>query len=294
MIEDTDSIAIYGEHGGYLGQFYFSFYDFFSSKDKNLFLKRLELAHDKNKILFIHLAKTAGSSIINHFGEYYYSYHPPSLYSKLAVERNTFIRSHVKRSSLEDFNLSDASKITFFRNPKDRIISLYYYSRYNNMHEFPDSLDLLGYLKSRNGFVGEGNFDFYIDNIYTRYFTSRNIKTGDEIRKSDVDEALKYIKTLDFIGITENFDEDLDRLSDYYYMPKPQKKIIANSFKQNNIVYEKRTKKKMEREAIAPEIERELDRLTKYDYIIYNAAKKIRDEQVKKWKAGEMKRAMGD
>ncbi len=53
-------------------------------------------------------------------------------------------------------------------------------------------------------------------------------------------------------------------------------------------------KKELVKEPITPEIEKELDRLTKYDYIIYNAAKKIRDEQVKKWKAGKMKRAMGE
>ncbi|MCH9754219.1 MAG: sulfotransferase family 2 domain-containing protein [Alphaproteobacteria bacterium] len=267
-----------------------------SVEDKNLSDKRIKFKDSGNKIIFMHLAKTAGTSVIENFSKFYPSFSPSSFTCKdnPKVQRNVFIRSHnIKAFILPKFNLQNKSKITFFRDPRDRILSLYYYM-ISNSKKYPTSFTLLEYLNLKEKYLGDNERDLFIDNIYTRYFISRDIKTGEEITQNDIDEAISYLKTLDFIGITENFDEDLDRMSDFYYLPRPEKKVVLNSFNKNKVEYKKKMKKELVKEPITPEIEKELDRLTKYDYIIYNAAKKIRDEQVKKWKAGKMKRAMGE
>lgn len=246
----------------------------------------------EDKILFMHIAKSGGSSIISHFKKFYPSYYEPHLRKKdqCIIDCSLFVRSHVKRIELENFNLLHTKKFIFFRDPKERILSLYYYSKVHGNPPMPQDMDLRKFLQPawKRHPSSLSNYYAYMYNNYLTYLVNREIKESevkDDVSEKDIEDAISYLKTFDFIGFTENFDEDFKLLSDMYSIPRPEGSIKDNSFEINSEIYKKREGKDLIKEAITPEIDRELDRLTKYDYIIYNAAKKISKEKREKWRA---------
>lgn len=273
---------------------------FSKDSDIELFLSREKMRTKFKKIVFFHLPKTAGTSIWLHFNKFY----PGANESYDEIKSKTketgtipynyfYVQSHFNRIALQAIGLSKDSKFVFFRDPKKRILSDYYFLKINALRNNPDTkTSLLEFLKDSNERF-ENSSGHMKNNIYARYLINRN-PASEDLSENDIKEALEYLDAFDFIGITENSDEDLERLSDFYYLPKMKNLERHNVFHNNISRYKKKHNVSISIEPITPEIDRELDRLTKYDYIIYNEAKKIRDEQASKWRAGEMKRAMGD
>jgi|GEM_PF-2745617 len=276
--------------GGYL-------YKNFNREHVRLFIKRQEIINSGEKIVFFHIPKTGGSNIsanIFDAGYYpslsvYFQHMEEKLFKKDESVNFTIIRSHFSRNLLSKTNIKASKKILFLRDPKERIISDYYYvkvraasdSAYDQRHLVSKNKSLLSFLKNFNP---NGRGVHQIDNAYVRLFLECPVDQT-RISSEDIKEALEYLDTFDFIGFVENYDEDFKLLCDFLYIPKPKIVPHSNTFVQLTQTYKQKTGKGLIKEPVAPEIHKELDRLTKYDYIIYNAAKKIAKEKREKWRA---------
>lgn len=222
-------------------------------------IQRNKIIDSNKKILFMHFPKTGGSSIAN-IAEHY-----PSINESIerikqqinkgfdVIKNKTVLQVHITRAGQKDLGLGRATTFTFFRDPKERLISKYYF----NKEKDNLNIGLLEYLQqSREEGCKSASGGGYL------YYISKNPKEG-EPSESNVSEAIKFLDNFEFIGFMNNYEEDFGELCDFLYIPRPHKAP------KNNVT------KNKEKIVMSPEIERELDRLTKYDYIIYEAAKKV-------------------
>lgn len=307
-----------------------------------LFKQRQKLLSSGKKILFFHIPKTAGSSIIAAFDRYYTR--EPVWYgtSGLSSEDHyEFVHKHIMRRELDSINNKNFTKFIFLRDPKKRIISAYNYSLYKTMVDIRGGrlkesevrvVDFLTFLKSvpRGVFTYEDSKPF-LDMVHNKYYKkmyldtspmklsafdyrdgvvldskkrdlleARNLssaahldnaylnwllpdpKIGKKIERHDIEEALEYLGKFDFVGIHENYDEDIKELYKTYSIPDPALHPRLNSIKaltkEGNVM----DGVSLFHGPITPEIDKELNRLTKYDYVIYNAAKEIVRERRRK------------
>ena len=217
----------------------------------------------------MHFMKTGGSSIAD-LGErgYYKFFNYTSKMIKERISRgedcignNTLLQTHSTRVDLKGFGMLKGSTIfTFFRDPKERYISEYYYMKRN---ERTKGRGLLSWLQGE--YSERRRCGLYLDVLQVsqeqRDFLDKLSKC--DVPEHNVKEAIKFLEEFEFIGFMDHYDKDFIDLCDFLYVPR------VSQVPRRNVT------KSEEKIVITPEIECELDRLTKYDYIIYEAAKEV-------------------
>ena len=161
----------------------------------------------KYKFVFLHIPKTAGTSVSDILGAYcetlptpdrsspYYYHAPLSKIQKYFISQN--------------LNYDDYFKFAFVRNPWDRFVSLYYYlkKRYKRLLE-RDALHEDTYCKQ---IANINSFDDFMDKI-----DKFNPKPYEAVY------TLKGTIALDYIGKTENLQEDFNIICDKIGIPQQQ------------------------------------------------------------------------
>lgn len=225
------------------------------------------------KIFFIHIPKTAGAtyrSILKKNYKKQNSFFVHDIYPEISLD-------YLRRLPDEKFNkfdliaghgtqylLSRAKKfksITFLRDPIKQIISSYYHikrSPHNRLHEDLKNInslkDYFYYLHDKKGF-----------NLQT-YYLSRNetdfrfSKRFDEINENNFASALTMLKNIDFVFLTEKFNESLLILKKELDV----KKIFYT--------YQNLSKERLYDEEKNPELLQKLQEAQVWDYKLYNHA----------------------
>ena len=254
----------------------------------NLNKKRQEIIRSEEKIFFMHMPKTAGTSIHTYMKSFYPMINADpfnintSYDNKLA--RITLVQSHMNKSQMPKYFSSEpSSKFIFFRDPEQRIISDYYF-----LKEFPQeyfleikNMDLLAFVMGDDDNMRkkEGHLK---DNIYVRYLID-GPPSHRPLTEKDVAAARQYLETFDFIGFVENYNYYFDLLCDFYYIPRPDTTPKYNTIENLKKHHKKTTQKELHTEVITDAIKERLEELTKYDYMVYEAAKKISAKKILAW-----------
>ncbi len=243
--------------------------------------QRKRIVENKEIIHFMHIPKTGGSGIAiqmaKHYTESIIGLDQFDHYLRLATKDwlKPYVQTHLTRFDYKKLRVKDTSKFIFFRDPKDRVLSSYYFMKVNShFNKEEKEPSLLEYLSKKKEPTMKENVQVHsmkINNAYIKYLINRGSVYEDNFSSLDIKEALGYLESFDFIGFMESYEEDFNELCDFYYTTRPRIIKKENSLGQN-VEKEKRA---IKREPITPEIDRELDKLTKYDYIIYEAAKEI-------------------
>ena len=273
--------------------------------------------HTDKKIIYFHIPKCAGNSVMKYF-EYALGSN-----NMLRFNVNGFLSDEDGDKWINDWNAlfnyaefisiahcgfktcrkipGNNRIIAFFREPKARILSSYYYfksHRSSHISSLPKNRrdavvlsiaktdNLINFLKDKNPYVLNN-----IDNTVTRCLTGFFLKYDENAADSNYDKlhenhektieiALKNLEEIDLIGIMENFDASLKFLSKTLALKEPE----INSYKEN--VTEKNCSEssffeKIEKEPVTEEIEKELEKFTELDRIIYAYALKKFDNQIK-------------
>lgn len=167
------------------------------------------------KYIFLHIEKTAGTSLVdymrNSVGKKNFYYTRPELLNdpdkvKLELDHYTALAGHIQYDQINK-NYPDAFKITFLRDPIERMISFYYFVK-----EGPETVDPITVKSKSMDF-----FEFleYCEECNDRRFVNgMTYKLANDCKEeSRLDSAKENLKKMDFIGLQEYFDDSLAMLS---------------------------------------------------------------------------------
>ena len=249
-----------------------------------------ESGGDGSKIVFLHIPKTAGSSFTSmllHAPQQYLLYPQLLAYPhqkpitgepKEALAPYGIFAGHYYCDDVISCIPGEKKIITFLRDPKRRIFSHYYWLRYMSasnsgeqpfMYHLAKEFDLLMFLRSGNPDVVVGVTDNVIARHLTgpRHWDTRGRFTTNENDVFDI--AMTRLRQFLFVGFQERMSEDLDRF--YARLGRPRPPFIPEINSRKNADAAKLTGPEVK---ITPEIDAELDRLTRIDRRIYETARR--------------------
>ena len=239
------------------------------------------------RVGFLHLEKTAGSAVTQVLE---LLFHPAQISPFLAdahrvdadaLRRAAFVRSHCDLPELRRID-PERFIVTFLREPRARILSLYHYWRSHTAEgqvapgvhpgaALANRLGLLELLRDPSPAIRDA-----IDNFYVRRLTGIHDRgpEGDRLARDPdgaLADALAALDGIEFVGVTERMDESMAALGRALEFVPPARSPRVNGTADNaaelGVLF-----RAVEREAITPEIEAELARLTRLDRTVYAAA----------------------
>ncbi len=174
----------------------------------------------KTKVVFLHLPKTAGTSFVNFLND---QYKPAEIVLKYNEElssqdfigRHKVLVGHLPWNQIHvdvvDYQVDGWKFISFLRDPVERSISSYLAVKYSESQEHCEK-----FKSWENSFEGFLNAP-HSYNWQCQFFSGLKLNpmafTNPEML---LEKAVANISIMDFVGRTENFNEDLKYLCETY------------------------------------------------------------------------------
>ena len=192
--------------------------------------------------VFLHIQKTAGTSIIQTVSQYYgsdlvshgdYAGKTPEDLRDIA-----FISGHFGYDFARPF-LGSRVSFTFLREPCERILSLYYFCRTRDPDEFPiygkaSELDLEGFLKA--GFtdlmVRKYIWNNQVWQLSHGYANPKRQQLADFSEDELLELAIDHLDSFTHVGLTETFDADRAIIFAHLGLPLPAGPLVVNKTEQ--------------------------------------------------------------
>jgi hypothetical protein len=178
----------------------------------------------KTKIAFLHIPKTAGTSLVQALSGFYA---PDERCFAYGLENPFFVQSienHLQSTSFVTghFQFLDHLKplhsfeiITFLRDPVARLLSHYNFIRSTPTHPMHRKLKLLSFDFKK--FAYNSEFLNY-KNYYTRLFSGI---TSDPLDHIALEKAIhNFIENISFVGFTESYEQSLHDLSQCFKLQR--------------------------------------------------------------------------
>lgn len=239
------------------------------------------------KLIFMHLPKTGGVSI-QHFlenkfdktkicKELYHSFRVRPLEDLEAFE---CFSGHYAFDAIERIP-GDKKVFTFMREPKSRLLSLYYYWRsfkweaiegdpYMQGPRLAKQMSLLEFLRHR-----DQELLVSTDNSIARYFlgTMHAGPNGEFLVPKDAvyNACIRNLQRVDFVGLFDSYERDFQRMANFlgfkgrHLVPHENAGSLTNERREAVV-----------RQPITKDVEVELERLTRFDQMIYEYARSRR------------------
>jgi hypothetical protein len=248
-------------------------------------------AWDGPPVTFLHVEKTAGTSLIHYLQEWFHPTQidpdplrawPPHMLTRFVpgiaehVRRYRLVWGHYDLPSLKRLG-SGRFVLTLLREPRERILSLY---RFWRAYPVPANTDSFGVIMARQQSLPDflcttdPRLRDYIDNAYVRRLTGLYV-TGQAVDPLDADSAgalaraLAALEEIDFVGITEQMNESLCVLSSMLGTDPAATEPKVN----RTDSFERTRPLDVLWRSDDPVIGHALDWLTRLDRVIYDAAR---------------------
>jgi len=239
------------------------------------------------KVTFLHLEKTAGMAVTDVLAAQFHPLQidadlrrafPPHVLTPLPP----FLLEKVRRCALVwgHYDVPSIARLgggrftfTLLREPKARILSLYRYWRgqaaldlgWNGMNQpvlAAQRLSLAAFLTTDDPWILD-----YIDNFYVRRLTGQYCSFGarDPLRAAPDEwlaRAMSALQAFDFVGLTEDTEGAMARLGELLGFPAPASVPRVNVTRSDEIAASTND----------PAVAAALDRLTRLDQAVYEAA----------------------
>ena len=231
-------------------------------------------------IYYIHIPKTAGTSVIRIFENQIYrsrfkrinptrDIHPKKFLKDAPNYVKSILPKELSRIDLIAGHLSHGvhmdvsetfSYLTILRNPVERVISEYYYMKqmgfFHQSVIMDENLSLEDYLYHKD--------TYYLNNLQTRMISGTSYDMGDELDESNYNTALYNLQNLHALGLAERLPETLALF--YLKLKWPRIPLIKHVNKnltrpETYLIQEESIKRIMERE--------------QFDIRLYHEAEKI-------------------
>lgn len=189
--------------------------------------------------VFVHIQKTAGSSIVNIAQGYYgkslisyldYDGRRPEEFQDVA-----FVSGHFGYEFARPL-MSDRYSFTFLRDPVERVLSLYYFFKKMDSNEFEmyslaQGLNLEEFIKLslKNNHLRTVVCNHQAWQLAHGYGhgTDRNYFTFEEQEMQDL--AMSHLEKFSYVGFTETFEADRNIILNRLGVPIPKKDIVVNA-----------------------------------------------------------------
>ena len=242
------------------------------------------LLHNES-LVFMHIEKTGGTTLHNILVEHFNKKEIcPERFNKLKkyelnkLSKYKFFSGHYDRANVECIP-QKTKVITVLREPKSRILSLYYFWKAHKKEviekanlggpSIAKQLSLLQFLRCRKGAI-----PLHINNVQVRTMLGEAfIGPNDEYlvpQEDALEKAIDYLDSLFVFGILERYEESIKYFCELMDIECPE--VIPRARDHKNIS-EQKNLEPVEREEITPEIDAELERLTELDSKLYDYAK---------------------
>jgi hypothetical protein len=180
------------------------------------------------RVIFLHIAKTAGTSVVHFF----HSRLPPGITCshgdflsfpqegdafRQKLEEYRFLSGHFGYSDVATL-LHDAYSFTFLRDPVDRVLSLYKFCMHANMQrQFPAAraardLGLEGWLSSSLPEVIEMLDNQQTWQIARNYWQEDRNALGEMSQRELLQLAISHLTEFNRVGLTETFNDDFQQI----------------------------------------------------------------------------------
>ena len=229
---------------------------------------RYEATTDIQPAVFVHIQKTAGTSIVDLARHYYgenMTSHGDHVGRSVTEFMNTgFVSGHFGYEFAKPL-MKDRYSFTFLRDPVDRILSFYYYCRSRSPDEFP----MCRFAQEHNleDFLRAGFSDPVVKTrIWNNQTWQLAFGYANPEKKHpnafDPEELLslarKHLDAFSHVGFTQTFEQDRNTILRALRIPVPDAKIESNANKARKSVSD-----------ISPEAVRLLADLTELDRALY-------------------------
>jgi len=257
------------------------------------------LRYDRPCFVFLHIPKTAGTSIQHHLKDCFadqrlYREHSDNLYrfSPGELSRYDVFAGHFNYDSLRYIPRRKLSLFTFVREPRKRLVSLYHFWRahepeHPNFHKgmaianeksmedfFEDDLikdNFAIWNRMAWGVMGDRQWGAWQSAIGQDDNPARvNEIIEDEIRPAIIKRLDEFIH----IGIAEDFDNSVRRLFTIMGNPEPDR-MRKDHFLDQLIGKTPGFKGKIDRQPVTPRVSSTLESLVQLDDIIYEHALRL-------------------
>lgn len=187
----------------------------------------MPVCHER-KIAFIHVPKTAGTTIFNYFE---FKKNIRNLH-RCFCNYNISL-THLTLNQMHDLiNIENYYKFAFIRNPWDRLVSKFNYDLQQNK-------------LSIKPFQNNGNFEYFVKKLSEDFEFILQMKPTQFITCHFLPQTnfvfSKNIK-LDFLGRFENFDQDIKKLAEKFNIKKEIKHENKSKHKSYDFYYTNKTK----------------------------------------------------
>ncbi len=215
------------------------------------------------KYVFLHIEKTAGTSLVSYFedefGEDFLYAHPTELIELKksgVLDRKTMVAGHFNFREVLRF-FPNRTIITFLRDPVERVISFY-----NFVRERPITKDAVTKISK------ELTLEEFLDHCSKindrRFVNGMTLKLSTEINpRNELASSLLNIENLDFIGFQATFEDSLIEMSTKYGFHKPDIIPRENTTTQNSVLP-------------SPEAMVKLESINRDDQKVYDKALELR------------------
>ncbi|MGL5888632.1 MAG: sulfotransferase family 2 domain-containing protein [Bacteroidia bacterium] len=180
-------------------------------------------------LIFLHIQKTAGSTLHDIIGRYYKGrevktfYNPPMALKFLelpAEERNKIkvLKGHQPYGMHECFSSGSTEYITLLREPADRVISHYYHLKSDKEHPFNEEINREQYTIKQ---VLESGKILNMNNCMVRLLSGNYNCAYDECSDEMLNKALSNLDSMALVGLHNQFDIFLLRAAERYGWKNP-------------------------------------------------------------------------
>lgn len=188
--------------------------------------------------VFLHIQKTAGTSIVQAASQYYgsnlvshgdFTGKTPEDFRGIA-----FISGHFGYEFARPF-LGSRVSFTFLREPCERVLSFYYFCLGRNPGELPiyeiaQRLDLGGFLEAgfQHHLVRERIWNSQVWRLACGYPNPRRQQLADFSGDELLEMAIDHLDSFTHVGLTETFDVDRAIIFAHLGLPLPTEPLVVN------------------------------------------------------------------
>jgi hypothetical protein len=241
------------------------------------------------RMAFIHVPKTAGTSINSHFKDYigskksgrcinYRDFRSAPLESFAEKAREArFVSGHMPWTVFESFRDPHTFSFTFLRDPFARLRSLYHHAANMPSQVRDDDQVRLVRGLSLEQFLASDHPDirYRTDNYLARQLTGQMtfFPRTEKERAALAEQAVHNLTTLNFVGLVESFDQDFASIAAVACLPPPPRGKRVND---SSALVQTDEKKAAIKRELDDTLKREFFHLVEVDLRIYDHFLKLR------------------